>query len=248
MFFIKSCIPFLSILLYTYFILRTTVPCSSFYSHNTMYILLQKEETLMIYGYMRVSTTGQTKGNSFEEQERLLRKNGATELYQDAFTGTRTDRPNFTILLNKLQEGDTLVITKLDRFARNTAEGLNVIQHLLERGVKVNILNMGTIDTTPTGKLILTVMLAFAEFERDMIVQRTTEGKAIARTKDNFIEGRPPKYDEATLQAAMSLLEKYNYREVAAITGISKSTLYRMRNKLVNSGQAKNIKENSDKP
>ena len=202
----------------------------------------------MIYGYMRVSTTGQTKGNSFEEQERLLRKNGATELYQDAFTGTRTDRPNFTILLNKLQEGDTLVITKLDRFARNTAEGLNVIQHLLERGVKVNILNMGTIDTTPTGKLILTVMLAFAEFERDMIVQRTTEGKAIARTKDNFIEGRPPKYDEATLQAAMSLLEKYNYREVAAITGISNSTLYRMRNKLVNSGQAKNMEENSDKP
>lgn len=248
MFFIKSCIPFLSILLYTYFILRTTVPCSSFYSHNTIYILLQKEETIMIYGYMRVSTTGQTKGNSFEEQERLLRKNGATELYQDAFTGTRTDRPNFTILLNKLQEGDTLVITKLDRFARNTAEGLNVIQHLLERGVKVNILNMGTIDTTPTGKLILTVMLAFAEFERDMIVQRTTEGKAIARTKDNFIEGRPPKYDEATLQAAMSLLEKYNYREVAAITGISKSTLYRMRNKLINSGQAKNIEENSDKP
>lgn len=202
----------------------------------------------MIYGYMRVSTTGQTKGNSFEEQERLLRKNGATELYQDAFTGTRTDRPNFTILLNKLQEGDTLVITKLDRFARNTAEGLNVIQHLLERGVKVNILNMGTIDTTPTRKLILTVMLAFAEFERDMIVQRTTEGKAIARTKDNFIEGRPPKYDEATLQAAMSLLEKYNYREVAAITGISKSTLYRMRNKLSSSGQAKNIEENSDKP
>ena len=214
-----------------------------FYSHNTIYILLQKEETIMIYGYMRVSTTGQTKGNSFEEQERLLRKNGATELYQDAFTGTRTDRPNFTILLNKLQEGDTLVITKLDRFARNTAEGLNVIQHLLERGVKVNILNMGTIDTTPTGKLILTVMLAFAEFERDMIVQRTTEGKAIARTKDNFIEGRPPKYDEATLQAAMSLLEKYNYREVAAITGISKSTLYRMRNK-----QFKTHAEKSDNP
>ena len=185
----------------------------------------------MIYGYMRVSTAAQSKGNSLEEQERLLRKNGATELYQDAFTGTRTDRPNFTILLNKLQEGDTLVITKLDRFARNTAEGLNVIQHLLERGVKVNILNMGTIDTTPTGKLILTVMLAFAEFERDMIVQRTTEGKAIARTKDNFVEGRPPKYDDDTVEAALALLEHYNYREVAAITGISKSTLYRLHNK-----------------
>lgn len=184
----------------------------------------------MIYGYMRVSTNGQSKGNSFEEQERMLRKNGATELYQDAFTGTRTDRPNFTKLLNKLESGDTLVITKLDRFARNTSEGLNVIQHLLDRGIKVNILNMGTIDTTPTGKLILTVMLAFAEFERDMIVQRTTEGKAIARTKDDFVEGRPPKYDEETLRSAFYLLDEYNYsyREVAAITGISKSTLHRL--------------------
>lgn len=185
----------------------------------------------MIYGYMRVSTTGQLKGNSFEEQERLLRKNGATELYQDAFTGTKTDRPNFTKLLNKLEAEDTLVITKLDRFARNTAEGLSVIQHLLDRGVKVNILNMGTIDTTPTGKLILTVMLAFAEFERDMIIQRTTEGKAIARTKNNFVEGRPPKYDDDTLLAALAMLENYSYREVSDITGISKSTLYRLRNK-----------------
>ena len=202
----------------------------------------------MIYGYMRVSTAAQSKGNSLEEQERLLRKNGATELYQDAFTGTRTDRPNFTILLNKLQEGDTLVITKLDRFARNTAEGLNVIQHLLERGVKVNILNMGTIDTTPTGKLILTVMLAFAEFERDMIVQRTTEGKAIARTKDNFVEGRPPKYDDDTVEAALALLEHYNYREVAAITGISKSTLYRLHNKQRKQQKLHNNEEVSDNP
>ena len=202
----------------------------------------------MIYGYMRVSTAAQSKGNSLEEQERLLRKNGATELYQDAFTGTRTDRPNFTILLNKLQKGDTLVITKLDRFARNTAEGLNVIQHLLERGVKVNILNMGTIDTTPTGKLILTVMLAFAEFERDMIVQRTTEGKAIARTKDNFVEGRPPKYDDDTVEAALALLELYNYREVAAITGISKSTLYRLHNKQRKQQKLHNNEEVSDNP
>ena len=202
----------------------------------------------MIYGYMRVSTAAQSKGNSLEEQERLLRKNGATELYQAAFTGTRTNRPNFTILLNKLQEGDTLVITKLDRFARNTAEGLNVIQHLLDRGVKVNILNMGTIDTTPTGKLILTVMLAFAEFERDMIVQRTTEGKAIARTKDNFVEGRPPKYDDDTVEAALALLELYNYREVAAITGISKSTLYRLHNKQRKQQKLHNNEEVSDNP
>ena len=176
----------------------------------------------MIYGYMRVSTVGQTKGNSLEEQERILRMNGAMILYQDAFTGTKTSRPNFNKLLEILKEGDTLIITKLDRFARNTVEGINVVQHLLERGVRVNILNMGTVDNTPTGKLILTVMLGFAEFERDMIMQRTSEGKSIAKTKSGYWEGRPPKYDEETLVEAALLLESYTYRQVSEMTGISK--------------------------
>ncbi len=183
----------------------------------------------MIYGYMRVSTVGQVKGNSLEEQERILRQNGAVILYQDAFTGTKTSRPNFNKLLDILQEGDTLVITKLDRFARNTVEGINVVQHLLERGVRVNILNMGTVDNTPTGKLILTVMLGFAEFERDMIIQRTSEGKSIAKTKVGYWEGRPPKYDMETLIEAAELLEYHTYRQVSEITGISKSTLQRVK-------------------
>ena len=183
----------------------------------------------MIYGYMRVSTVGQVKGNSLEEQERILRQNGAVILYQDAFTGTKTSRPNFNKLLEILQEGDTLVITKLDRFARNTVEGINVVQHLLERGVRVNILNMGTVDNTPTGKLILTVMLGFAEFERDMIIQRTSEGKSIAKTKVGYWEGRPPKYDMETLIEAAELLEYHTYRQVSEITGISKSTLQRVK-------------------
>ncbi|MFR6291704.1 MAG: recombinase family protein [Peptococcaceae bacterium] len=183
----------------------------------------------MIYGYMRVSTVGQVKGNSLEEQERILRQNGAVILYQDAFTGTKTSRPNFNKLLEILQEGDTLVITKLDRFARNTVEGINVVQHLLERGVRVNILNMGTVDNTPTGKLILTVMLGFAEFERDMIIQRTSEGKSIAKTKVGYWEGRPPKYDMETLIEAAELLEYHTYRQVSELTGISKSTLQRVK-------------------
>lgn len=185
----------------------------------------------MIYGYMRVSTVGQVKGNSLEEQERILRQNGATVLYQDAFTGTKTSRPNFNKLLAILKEGDTLIITKLDRFARNTVEGINVVQHLLGRGVRVNILNMGTIDNTPTGKLILTVMLGFAEFERDMILQRTAEGKSIAKTKSGYLEGRPPKYTEETLVEAVMLLDSYTYRQVSEMTGISKSTLQRIKKK-----------------
>ena len=185
----------------------------------------------MIYGYMRVSTVGQVKGNSLEEQERILRQNGATILYQDAFTGTKTSRPNFNKLLAILKEGDTLIITKLDRFARNTVEGINVVQHLLGRGVRVNILNMGTIDNTPTGKLILTVMLGFAEFERDMILQRTAEGKSIAKTKSGYLEGRPPKYTEEALVEAVMLLYSYTYRQVSEMTGISKSTLQRIKKK-----------------
>ncbi len=185
----------------------------------------------MIYGYMRVSTVGQVKGNSLEEQERILRQNGATILYQDAFTGTKTSRPNFNKLLAILKEGDTLIITKLDRFARNTVEGINVVQHLLGRGVRVNILNMGTIDNTPTGKLILTVMLGFAEFERDMILQRTAEGKSIAKTKSGYLEGRPPKYTEEALVEAVMLLDSYTYRQVSEMTGISKSTLQRIKKK-----------------
>ncbi len=185
----------------------------------------------MIYGYMRVSTMGQLKGNSLEEQEKLLRQNGATILYQDAFTGTKTSRPNFDKLLEILGEGDTLIVTKLDRFARNTVEGINVVQHLLERGVRVDILNMGVVDNTPTGKLILTVMLGFAEFERDMILQRTSEGKSIARTKSGYREGRPPVYDEETARTAVTLLQEYTYREVSEMMGISKSTLQRLKKK-----------------
>lgn len=183
----------------------------------------------MIYGYMRVSTIGQTKGNSLEEQERSLREHGATVLYQDAFTGTKAVRPNFSKLLAALKKDDTLIVTKLDRFARNTEEGIRMIEYLTEQGVRVHILNMGLIDNTPTGKLILTVMLAFAEFERDMILQRTAEGKSIARTKEGYREGCPPKYDEETLLEAVMLLEDYTYRQVCEMTGISKSTLQRMK-------------------
>ena len=193
----------------------------------------------MIYGYMRVSTAGQVKGNSLEEQKRVLEANGATVIYQDTFTGTKSSRPNLSILLDKLQEGDTMVVTKLDRFARNTVDGINMVHDLLKRGVKVNILNMGMVDNTPTGKLILTVMLGFAEFERDMIVQRTQEGKAIAKTKEGFTEGRPRKFTEEEMDWAISLLDTNSYKEVAEITNISKSTLIREVKKRKMEGSAK---------
>ena len=146
----------------------------------------------MVYGYERVSTKGQAKdGNSLEAQEKQLRDNGATIIFRESYTGTKKHRPELDKLMSVLKEGDTLVVTKLDRIARSTVHGINIIEELLAKGVTIHILNMGKFDTSPAGKLMRTIFFAFAEFERDMIVERTSEGKAICRENNpDWREGR----------------------------------------------------------
>lgn len=183
----------------------------------------------MIYGYARVSTATQSRdGNSLEEQSAALVSYGCQEIITESFTGKTMDRPKFQELLNRLQANDTLVVCKLDRFARTAIEGVQTVKELFERGIKVHILNMGLIENTLTGNLILTVMLAFAEYERGMIVERTQMGKAAARQNPNFRDGRPKKYSSAQIAHALELLNGgKTYREVENMTGISKSTLLR---------------------
>lgn len=111
---------------------------------------------------------------------------GAEKIFQEKFTGTITERPEFQKLLRALKTGDTLIVTKLDRFARNTREALAIIQELFKENVKVNILNMGLIDNTPTGQLVFTIFSAFAQFERDMIVTRTQVLFCIADSSTSF--------------------------------------------------------------
>ncbi len=187
----------------------------------------------MVYGYARVSTKGQAKdGNSIEAQIETLLSAGAKEIYKEAFTGTTTNRPELEKLLKKLQKGDTLIVTKLDRIARSASEGSQLIQGLIEKGISVNVLNMGKMDDTPTGKLVCHIMFAFAEFERDMIVERTQEGRLIARKNSNFKEGRPKKYSNKQIEHALSLLETHSYSQVTEMTGISKATLARAKAKM----------------
>lgn len=184
----------------------------------------------MVYGYARVSTHGQAKdGNSLEAQSQELKRAGADEIFSDAFTGTKTDRPELDRLMVQMQDGDTIIVTKLDRIARNLKQGIELIDELNERGICVNVLNMGTIDNTSTGKLIRNIMLSLAEWERDMIVQRTQEGKQIAKKKPGYREGRPKKYSRAQTQHALELLKDHSYSQVVDMTGISKSTLERMK-------------------
>jgi len=180
----------------------------------------------MIYGYARVSTKGQDKyGNSLPAQEAQLKAAGAEVIYHDSFTGTKMERPAFTELLEVLKTGDTLIVCKLDRFARSATKGAEVLQGLMNRGVTINILNMGVADNTPMGRMMIHMIFAFAEFERDMIVERTQTGKAVAREKEGWKEGRP----KAETPEFEKFLEKtkrgeFSVSAACGIMGISRST------------------------
>ena len=182
----------------------------------------------MIYGYARVSTKGQERdGNGLEAQERVLREHGAEVIYKDSFTGTKQHRPELDKLLSEVKEGDTVVVTKLDRIARSTTHGIALIKELLEKGVAVNVLNLGMMDNSPNGKLIRTIFFAFAEWERDMIVERTSEGKEIAREREGFKEGRPtkeiPNFEKFLKKQKDGLM---TVEECCKILGIGRTTWY----------------------
>lgn len=186
----------------------------------------------MIYGYARVSTKGQARdGNSLEAQEKILKESGADTIFVDSFTGTKLERPEFDKLLNQIQNGDTLIVTKLDRFARSVSQASDLITKLIDRGITVNVLNLGILSNSSVSTLMRNVLLSFAQFERDMIVERTSEGKAIAKQKPDFREGRPPLYKKKQIAHALEMLTDHSYKQVEELTGISKSTLIRAKRK-----------------
>ena len=182
----------------------------------------------MIYGYARVSTARQAKdGNSLEAQEKLLKENGAVKIYRDAFTGTKTDRPALNELIDILTEGDVVIVSKLDRLGRSLSKTSELITELIDKGVTINILNLGVLNNGSMNTLLRNVLLAFAQFERDMIVERTSEGKAVKRERGELVEGRPiievpefPKFFEKTKNGELSVAE--SCRQL----GISRSKWY----------------------
>ncbi|MGG3580935.1 recombinase family protein [Priestia megaterium] len=177
----------------------------------------------MKYGYARVSTISQELGI----QLHALQKESCDKIYSEKFTGTKVDRPSFKELISVLKEGDTLVVTKLDRLARNTIEGIEIVKELFSKRVRVHVLNVGLLEDTTMGHFFLTTLLAVAEMERNLIVERTQEGKAIAKQRPDFKEGRPNKFSKKQIEHALKLLETHSYKQVNEMTGISKSTLIR---------------------
>ncbi|MGE6377046.1 recombinase family protein [Peribacillus muralis] len=188
----------------------------------------------MKYGYGRVSSVGQNLGAQIKQ----LQDAGCDAIFKEKVSGRKKeDRKQFNLLLETVREGDTIVVTKLDRFARSTKDALNTIENLNSKGVSLIVLNMGgdKIDSgSAIGKLMITVLSGIAEFEADMIKERQLEGIEEAKQRGVY-KGRPKKYTErnSKLKHALELFDNRNanhktVKEIEAITGISKATLYRV--------------------
>lgn len=183
---------------------------------------------MVMYGYARVSTTGQT----LEQQVDLLLEAGVLKdnIYAEKMTGRTMKRPVFLSLLERCKPGDQIVVTKLDRLGRSTRQALNTLEPLIDQGIEFNILNMGAVDNSPMGMMILRVMLAVSEMEADLIKERTAEKKTWLRANvPEWKEGRPPVAFDARRKHCYDLLQIKSYREVEQLTGKSKSTLQRIK-------------------
>ena len=183
----------------------------------------------MIYGYARVSTQGQ----NLESQLTELKKAGAEEIYKDKASGKSLNRDGLKDLLSQLTEGDTLIVTKMDRIARNVQEGIDLISQLNEKGIKLHVLNMGVFDGSPTSKLITNILLSVADWEREMLLERQRAGIEEAKKRGAY-KGRAKKYTSknASLVHALELYDnreanKMTMNKIAEATQISRATLYR---------------------
>ena len=183
----------------------------------------------MIIGYARVSTRGQVSGTSLDEQAATLKSNGCEEVVTEQGTGASLEaRPRLEELLENLQTGDTLMVCKLDRLARSVEEGIQIVKQLFAKGVKVHVLNLGLLEDSPMGRFFLQTLLAVAEFERELIMERTRIGREVARSKPGYRDGRPKKFTTEQLEWAARLKQEgHSYKQVEQMTQISKSTLQR---------------------
>ena len=187
---------------------------------------------MTVYGYARVSTIKQeNNGNSLEAQSEQLTAAGAERIYSETYTGTQSNRPQLEQLFNMVKAGDTIIFTKVDRIARSIQAGLEIVQRFQKLNVTVRVLQMGKEDVTfnasPTGKLMFNMFLAFAQFERDMIVERTREGKRIAAMDPNWRDGRPKKYTDALLETAAEdiIYKRLTWTATCIKYGMSRGTL-----------------------
>lgn len=176
-----------------------------------------------IFGYARVSTEAQ----NLDRQLDVLKKYGVDKIYNEKMTGTKKDRSELTKMLDRMTEGDTVVIESLSRLGRSTKDLIELTELFHEKGVSLVSLKEAIDTNTSTGKLLFTLMSAIAQFERDCIADRTREGLKSARARGKV--GGRPKMNPDNVKKAVKLYNtgQYSIKEIEELTGIKKSTLYR---------------------
>lgn len=179
---------------------------------------------MAIIGYARVSTTDQ----NIDLQVNALKDAGAQRIFSDhGVSGSLAERPQLTAALDHLREGDVLTVWKLDRLGRNTQNVLTVIDDLRARSVGFRSLTEGLDTTGPMGTAMLTIMAAFAQLERDTMIERTKAGLAAA-ARNNRRGGRPRKVNDTDAEKARGLKEKgITAPDIARMLGVSRATVYR---------------------
>ena len=180
---------------------------------------------MTVYGYARVSTNGQTLAS----QDAELHAAGAAKVYAEKMSGARTDRPELGKLLKRLDAGDVLLVTRLDRLARSTRDLLNILDLIGKRDAGFKSLADPWADTTtPHGRLMLTVLGGLAEFERALILARTSDGRTRAKAKGVKF-GRPAKLTAHQRREAMQrLAEGAVQADLARSYGVSQATISRL--------------------
>lgn len=176
-----------------------------------------------IFGYARVSTEAQ----NLDRQLDALKKYGVDCIYNEKMTGTKKDRPELSKMLDRMTDGDTVVIESLSRLGRSTKDLIELVELFGERGVNLVSLKESIDTKTPTGKLLFTLMSALAQFERDVIAERTREGLRSARARGKV--GGRPKMNIDNVKKAVKLYntQQYSIKEIEELTGVKKDTLYR---------------------
>lgn len=178
---------------------------------------------MAVIGYARVSTVGQ----SLDAQLEQLEAHGVDRIYQEKVSGAKLQRPELMAMMDYAREGDTVVVSKLDRIARSTKHLLEIVESLQEKGVSFRVLNINLDTDTPTGKLMLTMLGAVATFEREMMLERQAEGIAKAKA-DGRYAGRKPTAKAKTPQVIELSARGESKQAIADTLGMGVASVYRI--------------------
>ena len=177
----------------------------------------------MIRAYARVSTADQ----NLDRQLDAPKNYGIDIMYCEKMSGTKKSRPELDRMMKEVEDGDTIVIESLSRLGRSVKNLAELMEVFNQRNIRLVSLKETIDTTTPTGKLLFTILSSLAQFERDVLVERTQEGLAAARARGR--NGGRPKTDETAVKKAVALYQtkQYSLKEIQELTGVSASTIYR---------------------